>query len=111
MDLVGFVGIADLYADIANDIRACGIIAEYRQQQGTVGACRYEGADVMHYPHVAFDDVLGMGCTRYADHIGTEASSFRFVECFGTLAVAPIMLLLRDRYFPRLWSELVRNSS
>jgi hypothetical protein len=104
MDLAAFLGEPDLYADIVNDVKAVRIYAEYWQPRDTKGACRFEGDDVLHYPSVAFADALAANGGSYAEHLAEESASFRFVQVFGPVSAVMIAALLRDRYFPKLWS-------
>jgi len=109
MDLSAFLGNADLFRDIVNDIKACRIHAEYWQPSDTIGACRIEGRDILHFPSVGFADALDEENKDYAEHIASDSGSFRFVELFGPESAVVVMALLRDRYFPALWQQIASN--
>jgi hypothetical protein len=109
MDLAAFSEDPELYADVVNDVKAVWIVPEYWQAQDTVGAVRIEGKDVLHYPHVEFADALPVDGAPYAGHITDEPATFRFVEAYGGTAAVALTALLRDRYFPKLFSLLAPN--
>lgn len=109
LDLAAFSGDEILYADMVNDVKAVRIAPEYWQPIDTIGAVRIEGEDVRQYPHVAFVDALPGDGSSYADHLPEEPSAFQFVDAYGGTAIAAIISLLRDRYFPKLFSLLAPN--
>lgn len=108
IDLAAFLGDKVLYASIVNDIKATRIYPEYFQPRNTIGSCRIEREDVLTYPAVQYqDEITEFNDLLFAEHISDESPSFRFVDEFGPFAAVALMALLRDRYFPRLWPQLV----
>jgi hypothetical protein len=111
-DLAAFCGDAELYSDIVNELKACDIHPEYFQPDDSIGAVRVEARDVRRYPSVDFNDELGDARSyAYANHLADERDGFKFVEAFGSLAIVPLISLLRDRYFPKIWPLLVKKAS
>ncbi len=109
-DLAAFVGDSDLYGDIVNDIKACHILPEYWQPVDSAGVCRIDGEDVIAYPNVRYVDTLTtFDDFTFADHIPHESDSFRIVDVFGLSTLVVLMVLLRDRSFPKLWHRLTPN--
>lgn len=93
------------------DIKACRIVPQYFQARDTVGACSIEGADVLVYPSVGYEDELtDFEEYRFASHMADERSTFQFVDAFGSTAAMLLSSLLRDRYFPKLWLQLTSRS-
>lgn len=111
-DLAAFLGDPLLYADIVNDIKASSIHPEYWQPRDSIGACHVEGADVLHYPSVPYSDVLShFTAFQFAAHMPPEIDRFRFSDAFGPEVSIMLMVLLRDRYFPKLWPLLVSRDA
>ncbi len=107
-DLAAFLGDGDLFGDIVNDIKACDIYPEYWQPQDTAGVCSIESADVTHVPNVEFADVLtDFHRYEHAPHLLQEPESFHVADLHGATALVVLMVLLRDRYFPKLWPVLI----
>ncbi|MEA2582801.1 MAG: hypothetical protein QOF33_886 [Thermomicrobiales bacterium] len=110
IDLSAFLGDAQFYRAVVNDIKACNIVCEYWQPRDTEGVCRVEAEDVLSYPALGYrDDLSSFYAFDVAEHMGDECGTFAFIDAFGTGAAVALMLLLRDRYFPKLWPELARN--
>jgi hypothetical protein len=103
-DLAAFTGDRELYEAVVNDIKACRIVPQYFQARDTVGACSIEGADVLVYPSVGYEDEL----TAFEGF--RFANSFQFVDAFGPTAAMLLSSLLRDRFFPKLWLQLTSRS-
>lgn len=110
-DLAAFLGDKQLYSDVVNDIKASRIHPQYWQVPDTEGLFRIEATDVICYPHVEYEDNLtDFGSYDFAEHIVHEPRSFQIQKLVGPLGLMSLMLLLRDRYFPTMWSLLVRNN-
>lgn len=106
-DLSVFLGDKELYGNIMNDFQACGISCEYYQPNDTIGACLIEGEDVLHYPTVQYrEEFSGWDHFDFAAHCAEEKSIFRFTELLGPSVTVSLSMVLRDRYFPALWSQL-----
>lgn len=108
-DLAAFID-QQLYADVVNDIGASEIVRQYWQVQDTVGLFRIEGEDVISYPNIEYADTMTLfDAFEFAEHIKSEPRTFRTVQIADPFALMAIMLLLRDRYFPTIWPQLVPN--
>ena len=106
-DLAAFLGKAQFYSDIVNDIKACGIAFEYWQSPNTASLFMIDGPEVITYPNVEPKDNVGsFEEYDYAEHIAHEPRSFQIAELVGPFSLMSIMLLLRDRYFPTVWTAL-----
>lgn len=111
-DLSAFMEDAKLYDDIANDLEACDIAGEYYQARDTLGACLIDGEDVLMYPTVEYAESLGkwdsLDC---ATHLREELRDFAFTRQLGPGAAIVLAVVLRDRYYPGIWNQLVDPST
>ncbi len=107
-DLAAYFGDADLYCDIVNDIKASHIYPEYWQPQDSVGVCGIESADVVQIPHVEFNDAFtDFARYQHGPHLIQELDRFEVADVFGATSLVALMLLLRDRYFPKMWPQFI----
>lgn len=103
-DLAAWLGEAELYGDIVNDLHAVGVVPHFFQPCDSEGAFRFEAPDVFTYPRVTYQDALSpFEERRFASHIARDPSRLLLSEAAGLDAFAAVSLLLRDRYFPGLW--------
>jgi hypothetical protein len=106
-DLAAFLGDAELYRDIVNDIRASSIFPEYWQPSDSVSACRIDSKDIISYPNIEYNEEITPFLEyRYGDHIVHEPKTFLIAEELDSTVLVILMLFLRDRYFPTYWSQL-----
>lgn len=106
VDLAAFSGDTDLYADAVNDIEACEIVYSYWQFPDSKAIFIVDSEECVTYPNIPHVDALGqVGSFEYAEHIRHEPVSFAIMERVGTTAIPVLSLLLRDRYFPTVWSQ------
>ena len=107
-DLSIFISNNKLYEDIVNDIRASGIIPIYWQVHDTPGQFEIDGRDVIAYPNVGFDETYSdFDNHDYATHIRHEKLEFRLSKLLGPDSLLLLMVVLRDRYFPGIWTNLL----
>ncbi len=107
-DLAAFLGDGALYGDIVNEIKASEVYPEYWQATDTVGVCSIESADITQYPHVPFEDSLtDFHQYQHAPHFSDEPETFRVAELFSKSTLVVLMVLLRDRYFPKAWAKII----
>lgn len=105
------LGNADVYSDIGNDFEAVGIFPEYYQSKDTLGACLVEGADVLRYPTVGYrEKVSDWIAFEHSSYAAEECREYRFTNLLGTRSTVILTMLLRDRYFPGIWSSLFDKS-
>jgi hypothetical protein len=108
-DLAVFVASAKLYTDIVNDIKAVTIIPQYWQIPDTKSLFVLDGEDIINYPNVGYiDDYIPFESFTFAEHIKHEPRSFSIIDHTKPIGLLLMMLLLRDRYFPTLWSLLAK---
>ncbi|MEM7537704.1 MAG: hypothetical protein AAF639_36375, partial [Chloroflexota bacterium] len=108
-DLAAFLNDQKFYSDVVNDVQASNIFPQYWQVADTIGLFKIEGTDVIRYPNIMYKDHLSeFEAYDFADHILHEQRSFRIAEMIDALSLMPLMLLLRDRYFPTLWPTISR---
>ena len=107
-DLAAFLDDAVFYKDVVNDFKACGIAFSYWQPKDSVGQFLITAEDLIQYPNIEYQDDLGtFTAFDFAEHIRNEPQSFRLSASLGPMGHLGLTLLLRDRYFPTLWPNLV----
>ena len=107
-DLAAFIGDKELYADVVNDLAACKIVYSYWQFPDTEAVLTIDTEECRTYPNIphqfsitAFEDF------EYAEHIKYEPSSFQIVEKAGLSSLILLSALLKDRYFPKMWKQMI----
>ena len=108
-DISAFLSDKELYSNVVNDIKASKILPQYWQVQDTKGLFSIEGEDIVSYPNIEYQDTLeNFYNYDFAEHIHFEIQDFKISKIVGIFSLYLIMLLLRDRYFPKAWSNLVK---
>lgn len=109
VDLAAFIGDKDLYADLVNDFEASEIVYNYWQFPNTVSIFTIDNRECMNYPNIphrySLDDEFDK--FNYAEHIKHEPASFAITSKAGPLSLILISLLLKDRYFPKMWKPIL----
>jgi len=109
-DLAAFLGYAQFYNDVVNDLMASGISPEYWQTPDTKSLFQIDGSEVIMYPNIEPKDNIGRyEDYDYAEHIKHEPRSYHISQFTNPFSLMNIMLLLRDRYFPTTWLVLIRS--
>jgi hypothetical protein len=111
-DLAAFIGDKDLYADIVNDFEACEIVYNYWQFPDTKAIFTIDTEECRSYPNIPhqpsmerFDDF------EYAEHIKHEPDSFKISQKAGLHGFLFLSILLKDRYFPKMWRLICEGTS
>jgi hypothetical protein len=109
-DLAAFAGDRELYANVVNDFKACGIAYHYWQFPDTESIFRIESDECLTYPNIPHSEAISENEPfAYSVHLKDEPNNFRIVEKLGLSSLVLVSLLLRDRYFPKVWSRLVHG--
>lgn len=107
-DLAAFIGDRQFYEDLVNDFEACEITYAYWQFPDTAAVFTIETHECLAYANVPHDETVGnFEDFNYAAHIRDEPRSFQVVEKCGKESVVLLSILLKDRYFPTIWTRLV----
>ncbi|OGO39421.1 MAG: hypothetical protein A2W35_13390 [Chloroflexi bacterium RBG_16_57_11] len=108
LDLAAFLRDREFYQDVVNDVKACKIFPVYWQIPDGKSLYFVEGTDIISYPNVHFraESEGELSRYEYAEHIIHEPQTYNLIEIVGVVGVMGLMLLLRDRYFPKLWPLL-----
>lgn len=105
-DLAAFIGDKDFYADVVNDLAACEIAYSYWQFPDTKAILTIDTEECRTYPNIPHQFTLtSFEDYEYAEHIKHEPSSFQITERGGLNSLILLSVLLKDRYFPKLWRE------
>jgi hypothetical protein len=107
VDLAAYAGFDGLYEDLVHDFWVCEIAYSYWQFPDTLGMFSIDSEDCVIYPNIPHqpklserDDVI------YSEHVRHEPCNFRIADVLGVSSLVITSVLLKDRYFPRVWSAL-----
>jgi hypothetical protein len=111
-DLAAFMDDKDLYATVVNDIEACEIAYTYWQFPDTKAIFTIYSKESRTYPNIPHQPTLNEWKDfDYAEHIKHEPNAFRITEKTGLGGLIVLSTLLKDRYFPKMWSQIVSSTS
>lgn len=109
-DLAAFLGDRDFYADVINDIAACEIVYSYWQFPDTKAILTIDTEECRTYANIPHQfSLTEFEEFSYAEHIKDEPSSFQITEKAGLSSLILLSALLKDRYFPKLWGQIVEG--
>lgn len=110
-DLAAFIGDKEFYSDVVNDFEACEIVYNYWQFPDTKAIFTIDTEECRNYPNIPhqpsierFDDF------EYAEHIKHEPDFFKISQKAGPYSFLFLTILLRDRYFPKMWKFIIDKS-
>ncbi len=107
-DLAAFMGEKELYADLVNDFEACDIVYNYWQFPNTAAIFTVDNGECTNYPNIPHQDALNeVDKFDYAEHIKHEPDSFTICSKAGARSLILLSLLLKDRYFPKMWRSVL----
>jgi Restriction endonuclease len=110
-DLAAFIGDRGFYGDVINDLEACDIVYNYWQIPDTRAIFAIEGDEPLFYSGIPHQDsITDFEDFNYADHIKDEPASFQLTQRAGVNSLILLSVLLRDRYFPRVWKEIISEN-
>lgn len=111
-DLAAFIGDKEFYADVVNDIEACELAYEYWQFPDTKAIYTIDTEECITYPNIThYYELTTFEDSEYAEHIKHEPPSFQITKKIGTSSLIMLSVLLKDRYFPKVWRDIILNSS
>jgi hypothetical protein len=106
MDLACFLNDEEVYAGLRADILAADICPRYYQICDTPGQFEYCAPDIVRIPNVQFREHMTQFNTfEHGGHLRGDAEP-RLATVLGPRTYIAASLLLRDRYFPKLWPIL-----
>jgi hypothetical protein len=107
-DLAAFADDKDLYSILVNDFAACEIAYEYWQVPDTQGVVTiYSKASRTYENSLHEANLTDFDEYKYAQHIAEESSKFTIAEKVGPSSLILLSVLLKDRYFPRQWKQII----
>jgi hypothetical protein len=110
-DLAAFMGDKELYADVVNDLEACEIVYSYWQFPDTKAILTIDTEECRTYPNIPHQfSITEFEDFSYAEHIKHEPSSFQITEKVGLRSLILLSVLLKDRYFPKLWNRIISDN-
>lgn len=110
-DLAAFIGDKDFYADVVNDLAACELAYSYWQFPDTKAILTIDTEECRTYPNIPHQFTLtSFEDYEYAEHIKHEPSSFQITQRGGLNSLILLSVLLKDRYFPKLWRQFSLGS-
>jgi hypothetical protein len=110
-DLAAFLGDKDFYAAVVNDIAACEIAYSYWQFPDTKAILTIDTEECRTYPNIPHQFAINeFEDFEYAEHIKHEPEAFQITEKAGINSLILLSVLLKDRYFPKLWCQIVERA-
>jgi hypothetical protein len=107
-DLAAFLNDKELYSTVVNDVEACDISYTYWQFPDTKAIFTIYSKESRTYPNIPHRPTLNEWKDfDYAEHIKHEPDAFRITEKTGLAGLVLLSVLLKDRYFPKMWSQIV----
>lgn len=112
-DLSAFVNDAEFYKEIFS-ILVGVFYSTYWQIKDSDGITIVEGEDILQCPDLGFrinDSLNNFSDYDYSPHIYNDPKRLSVVEKFGSFSPVMLMILLRDRYFPAMWLQILENAT
>jgi Restriction endonuclease len=110
-DLAAFIGDKELYADVVNDLAACEVVYSYWQFPDTEAILTIDTEECRMYPNIPHQfSITVFEDFEYAEHIKHEPSYFQIVEKAGLNSLILLSVLLKDRYFPKMWKQIISGT-
>jgi hypothetical protein len=107
-DLAAFIGDKQFYSDVVNDIEACEIAYNYWQFPDTKAIFKIETEECRNYPNIPHQDSLNdFNDFEHSAHLKDEPRTFAIVDKVGKESLILLSLLLKDRYFPTMWRQII----
>ena len=105
-DLAAWLDDTTLYEDIVNDWMSLDICPTFYAPCDSEGVFRFDASDVLQYPNMVYSRThLPFKNLDFAPHMAGDPQRYKLSDQVGREAFIAVSLLLRDRYFPRLWPE------
>lgn len=109
-DLAAFIDNKQLYSDIVNDVKACEIAYNYWQFPDTKAIFTILTEECRNYPNIPHQDSINsFDDFEYSAHLKDEPESFQIVDKVGKESLILLSILLKDRYFPKMWQKMVSD--
>jgi hypothetical protein len=110
-DLAAFIGDKKFYGDVVNDLDACDIAYSYWQFPDTKAIFTIDTEECRTYPNIPHQySIDNFEDFNYAEHIKHEPNSFQITERVGASGLVLLSVLLKDRYFPKLWKQIISEN-
>lgn len=111
VDLAAFIDNKNLYADLVNDLEASEIVYTYWQFPDTQAIFTVDTEECRTYANIPHK--YSLSCfedTDYSAHMKDEPATFQITKRCGWNSLLMLSLLLKDRYFPKVWRDIMVNS-
>jgi hypothetical protein len=107
-DLAAFIGDKEFYSSVINDLEACEVVYSYWQVPDTKAILTITTEECIAYPNIPHQySLIDFEEFNYAEHIKHEPDSFKIAEKAGLSSLILLSVLLKDRYFPKMWKRIV----
>jgi hypothetical protein len=111
-DLAAFLGDKGFYSDVVNDLAACEIAYSYWQFPDTKAILTIDTEECRTYPNIPYQFTLtNFEDYEYAEHIKHEPDSYQITQRGGLKSLILLSVLLKDRYFPKLWRQIMESTA
>lgn len=102
----------EIYNGLRKDILAVNVVPHYYQAADTVGQFEYAATDIVRFPNVEFMKIMpAFEAFVHDNHLNGEVRP-KLASAIGDGAYVATSLLMRDRWFPRLWiADITKEES
>lgn len=110
LDSACFLQDREIYDGLRKDVLAAGIVPHYYQVADTEGQFAYTATDIVRFPNIEFAEVMpAFEAFTHGNHLRGEPLP-KLADVLGDGAYVAASLLMRDRWFPRLWTPRLLNA-
>jgi hypothetical protein len=108
VDLTAFIGDKKFFADTTNDLEACEIAYFYWQFPDTKAIFTIDTEECRKFSSMVYyaDEIR----EDYAEYVPEEPESFQITQKAGLNSLVILSTLLKDRYFPKMWGQIVSGT-
>jgi hypothetical protein len=111
-DLAAFIGDKKFYEDVSYDLAAVEVAFTYWQFPDTEAIFTIDTEECTTYSNIPVSSSIEkFEDYEYAEHIKPEAGSFQIAQKAGINSLILLSVFLKDRYFPKMWNQIISSTS
>jgi len=110
-DLAAMTCDESTYKDVLNDLLAAGAAFWFLTVPDTPVQFGLPGKGSIMFPNIEYvEEAPDLNGMNFGNHLETVPETYKLTSMLGTNAYLLLSFLMRDRYFPKLWLQMIRNS-
>lgn len=111
-DLAAFIGDKKFYEDVSYDLAAVEVAFTYWQFPDTEAIFTIDTEECTTYSNIPVSSSIEkFEDYEYAEHIKPEVGSFQIAQKAGINSLILLSVFLKDRYFPKMWNQMISSTS